>query len=220
MNNHTSTVFLVDDHPLVREWLANLINQLPDLHVCGEASGAEQAFDEMRARKPDIAIVDLSLPEGSGLALIKKIRSELPEVGVVVLSMHDERYYALRAFRAGARGYVMKGESTSSIVAAIRDVLVGKLYVGARMQGMFSRQFGQEDLHNLRAPVKELSDRELEVFRLLGQGYETRKVAQMLKVSIKTVQTYCARIKEKLDLANASELLRDATLWNDAQSAG
>jgi DNA-binding NarL/FixJ family response regulator len=213
-------VFLVDDHPLVREWLTTLINQLPDLRVCGEAAGAEQAFEGMRSGRPDIAIVDLALPEGSGLALVKRITTELPGVAVVVLSMHDERYYAERAFRAGARGYVMKGESTNSIAAAIRDVLGGKLYVSPRMQIAFSKRFGEDDLQNLHAPVKKLSDRELEVFRLLGQGYETRRVAQSLNVSIKTVQAYCARIKEKLQLANASELLREAIRWNDAQSAG
>jgi DNA-binding NarL/FixJ family response regulator len=220
MSTRTSTVFLVDDHPLVREWLTTLINQLPDLRVCGEAAGADKAFEGMRASAPDIAIVDLALPEGSGLALVKKITSELPQIAVVVLSMHDERYYAERAFRAGARGYVMKGESTSSIAAAIRDVLGGKLYVSPRMQSVFSKRFGEDDLRNLHAPVKKLSDRELEVFRLLGQGYETRRVAESLNVSIKTVQAYCARIKEKLQLANASELLREAIRWNDAQSAG
>ena len=220
MNIGASTVFLVDDHPLVREWLTTLINQLPDLRVCGEAAGAEQAFEGMRATRPDIAIVDLALPEGSGLALVKKVTTELPEIAVVVLSMHDERYYAERSFRAGARGYVMKGESTNSIAAAIRDVLDGKLYVSPRMQSVFSKRFGEDDVQSLHAPVKKLSDRELEVFRLLGQGYETRRVAQSLNVSIKTVQAYCARIKEKLQLANASELLREAIRWNDAQSAG
>ena len=220
MNHRSASVFLVDDHPLVREWLTTLLNQLPEFRVCGEAAGAEQAIEGMRARKPDIAIVDLALPEGSGLALVKKIKSEMPEVAVVVLSMHDERYYAERAFRAGARGYVMKGESTNSIAAAIRDVLGGRLYVSPRMQAVFSKRFGDDDLESLHAPVKKLSDRELEVFRLLGQGYETRRVAQSLNVSIKTVQAYCARIKEKLQLANASELLREAIRWNDAQSAG
>lgn len=220
MSARAATVFLVDDHPLVREWLTNLINQLPDLKVSGEAAGADQAFEGMRKTVPDIAIVDLALAEGSGLALVKKIATELPQIAVVVLSMHDERYYAERAFRAGARGYVMKGESTNSIAAAIRDVLNGKLYVSPRMQTMFSKRFGEEELESLHAPVKKLSDRELEVFRLLGQGYETRRVAQSLNVSIKTVQAYCARIKEKLQLANASELLREAIRWNDAQSAG
>ncbi|HEX4079852.1 MAG TPA: response regulator transcription factor [Rhizomicrobium sp.] len=220
MNKRISRVFLVDDHPLVREWLTNLLNQLVDLRVCGEAAGAGKALDGIRATQPDIAIIDLALPEGSGLALIKSIKAEMPGTAIVVLSMHDERFYAERAFRAGARGYVMKGESTSSIAAAIREVLGGRLYLSPRMQAAFAERFADGDLSSLHAPAKKLSDREIEVFRLLGQGYETRRVAQSLNVSIKTVQAYCARIKEKLQLANASELLREAIRWSDAQSAG
>lgn len=220
MTRRISTVFLVDDHPLVREWLTTLINQLSDLRVCGEAAAAEQALAGIRATKPDIAIVDLALPEGSGLALIKSIKAAFPATAIVVLSMHDERFYAERAFRAGARGYVMKGESTSSIAAAIREVLSGRLYLSPRMQEAFAERFVDGDLQGLHTPIKKLSDRELEVFRLLGQGYETRRVAQSLNVSIKTVQAYCARIKEKLQLANASELLREAIRWSDTQSAG
>jgi DNA-binding NarL/FixJ family response regulator len=214
MNKRVSKVFLVDDHPLVREWLTTLLNQLTDLRVCGEAAGAEKALEGIRTSAPDIAIIDLALPEGSGLALIKSIKTEFPGTAIVVLSMHDERFYAERDFRAGARGYVMKGESTSSIAAAIRDVLSGKLYLSPRMHAVFAERFADGDLSSLHAPVKKLSDREL------GQGYETRRVAQSLNVSIKTVQAYCARIKEKLQLANASELLREAIRWNDAQSAG
>lgn len=220
MSRRISTVFLVDDHPLVREWLTTLINQLSDMRVCGEAATAEQALAGIRTSKPDIAIVDLALSEGSGLALIKNIKTVFPAIAIAVLSMHDERFYAERAFRAGARGYVMKGESTSSIAAAIREVLNGRLYLSPRMQETFAERFVDGDLQGLHAPVKKLSDRELEVFRLLGQGYETRRVAQSLNVSIKTVQAYCARIKEKLQLANASELLREAIRWSDAQSAG
>jgi DNA-binding NarL/FixJ family response regulator len=220
MSKRISTVFLVDDHPLVREWLTTLLNQLADLRVCGEAAGGDKALEGIRATRPDIAIVDLAMPEGSGLALIKSIKMQIPDTAIVVLSMHDERFYAERAFRAGARGYVMKGESTSSITAAIREVLGGRLYLSPRMQSAFGERFADGDIPDLQTPVKKLSDRELEVFRLLGQGYETRRVAQSLSVSIKTVQAYCARIKEKLHLANASELLREAIRFSDAQSAG
>jgi DNA-binding NarL/FixJ family response regulator len=219
VNTRVSNVFLVDDHPLVREWLTTLVNQLPGLRVCGEAAAVDQALEGIRAATPEVAIIDLALPEGSGLSLIKTVRAEFPNVAIVVLSMHDERFYAERAFRAGARGYVMKGESTSSIAAALRDVLAGKLYLSPRMQAVFAERFADGDLSSLQTPVKKLSDRELEVFRLLGQGYETRRVAESLNVSIKTVQAYCARIKDKLQLANASELLREAIRWNDAQSA-
>ncbi|HEY3777088.1 MAG TPA: response regulator transcription factor [Rhizomicrobium sp.] len=220
MNERISKVFLVDDHPLVREWLTTLIDQLVELKVCGEAASGEAAIEGIRSARPDVAIVDLALPEGSGLSLIKSIRAEFPAILIVVLSMHDERFYAERAFRAGARGYVMKGESTSSIAEALREVIGGRLYLSPRMQAVFAERFADGDLSALQTPVKKLSDRELEVFRLLGQGFETRRVAQSLNVSIKTVQAYCARIKEKLQLANASELLREAIRWNDAQSAG
>ncbi len=220
MSKRISTVFLVDDHPLVREWLTTLINQLPDLRVCGEAPGATKALEGIGEAKPDVAIVDLALADGSGLALIKEIRTLAPATAIIVLSMHDEKVYAERAFRAGVRGYVMKGESTSSIAAAIREVLAGRLYLSPQMRLIFAERFVDGDISGLNTPVKKLSDRELEVFRLLGQGYETRRVAQSLNLSIKTVQAYCARIKEKLQLANASELLREAIRWSDAQSAG
>jgi DNA-binding NarL/FixJ family response regulator len=220
VNALPSKVFLVDDHPLVREWLTNLVNQLPDLIVCGEASTLAAAIEGIEASKPAIAIVDLSLKESSGLELIKAIKSRFADTAVIVLSMHDEQYYAERTMRAGARGYVMKGEMTSDIVAAIRDVMAGKIYLSPRMRKVFSERFVDGHMPTLRSPVETLSDRELEVFQLLGQGIETRRVAQRLNVSIKTVQAYCARIKEKLQLANASELLREAVRWNDSQVAG
>jgi DNA-binding NarL/FixJ family response regulator len=220
VNALPSKVFLVDDHPLVREWLTNLVNQLPDLIVCGEASTLAAAIEGIETSKPAIAIVDLSLKESSGLELIKAIKSRFADTAVIVLSMHDEQYYAERTMRAGARGYVMKGEMTSDIVAAIRDVMAGKIYLSPRMRKVFSERFVDGHMPTLRSPVETLSDRELEVFQLLGQGIETRRVAQRLNVSIKTVQAYCARIKEKLQLANASELLREAVRWNDSQVAG
>jgi DNA-binding NarL/FixJ family response regulator len=220
MSAQRSKVFLVDDHPLVREWLTNLVNQLPDLIVCGEAATAEAALGGIGSQKPDIAIVDLSLKEGSGLDLIKNIKANFPDTAVIVLSMHDERYYAERTMRAGARGYVMKGEITSDILSAIRDVLSGKIYLSTRMRELFAERFVDGDMPDLRSPVDTLSDRELQVFQLLGQGIETRRVAQKLNVSIKTVQAYCARIKDKLRLSNASELLREAVRWSDSQAAG
>lgn len=215
-----SKVFLVDDHPLVREWLTNLVNQLPDLTVCGEASSAAAAIEGIEASKPAVAVVDLSLKESTGLDLIKTIKARFPDTAVIVLSMHDEQYYAERTMRAGARGYVMKGEMTSDIVAAIREVMAGKVYLSPRMRNLFSERFVDGHMPAMRSPVETLSDRELEVFQLLGQGIETRRVAQRLGVSIKTVQAYCARIKEKLQLANASELLREAVRWNDSQVPG
>jgi len=208
-------ILLVDDHPLVREWLASLINQQPDLVVCGEAESAQEALGYLGTLSPDLAIVDLSLKEGSGLELIKTMRVAHPDVAIIVLSMHDEKHYAERAIRAGARGYVMKRETTKKIIAAINQVRSGKLGVSEEVAALFAERFVDNHPRS-RTPVEELSDRELEVFRLLGQGMDTRSVATNLHISIKTVQAYCARIKDKLDLANATELLREAVRWSES----
>lgn len=212
-----TSVFIVDDHPLVREWLANLIHQQPDFLVCGEAEKASSALQNMISLKPDVAIVDISLKEGSGLELIKEIKVNLPAIAVIVLSMHDETLYAERAIRAGARGYIMKRETTKRIIEAIRAVLGGKLYVSERLTALFAKKFLDGHLPTDGSPIEQLSDRELEVFQLLGQGYETRQVAESLHISMKTVQAYCARIKEKLGLASALELLREAIRWHEEQ---
>ena len=204
-------VFLVDDHPLVREWLTSLINQQRDLVVCGEAEDAPQALRAIEALKPDVVIADITLASGSGIELVKDIKRSVPSVAIVVLSMHDETLYAERALRAGARGYVMKRETTKKIITAIRNVLEGKLYVTDE----FKASIGVKHLEGGTggSPLEQLSDRELEVFRMLGQGFETRRIAESLCISIKTVQVYCARIKEKLAIGNATELLREAVRW-------
>ena len=208
-------VFLVDDHPLVREWLANLIHQQADMVVCGEAEDAPQALSGIGAMAPQVVIIDISLRSSSGLDLIKNIKTSFPKVAILVLSMHDEQLYAERVLRAGARGYLMKRETTGKIVAGIRQVLAGKLYVSETLAAVFAERFVDGRPPAGGSMVEQLSDRELEVFQLLGQGYETRRVAESLKVSMKTVQVYCARIKEKLRLANAAELLREAVRWHE-----
>lgn len=210
-------IFLVDDHPLVREWLTNLIHQQADLQVCGEAEGAPQALDAIAKLRPDIAIVDISLKNGSGIELIKNLRSVAPEVAVIVLSMHDEGLYAERALRAGARGYIMKRETAKKVIAAIRQVLQGKLYLSEPMRASIAEKFVGGNPPATSLPVDQLSDRELEVFQLLGQGYETRQIAVSLNISMKTVQAFCARIKEKLTLTSATELLREAVRWHENQ---
>jgi len=215
VNKPQSRIYLVDDHPLVREWLTNLIDQQPDLSVCGEADTAESAIRGIEASRPDVAIVDLALNDGSGLDVVKHIRNSELQTAVIVLSMHEERLYAERALRAGARAYVMKRETTSNIIAAIHEVLAGKIHVSPQVAANLAEKFVDGKMRAPRSPVEQLSDRELEVFQMLGQGLETRRIAQILGVSIKTVQAYCARIKEKLDLANATELLREAVRWND-----
>jgi DNA-binding NarL/FixJ family response regulator len=206
-------IFIVDDHPLVREWLTNLIKQHPGLVVCGEAATAAEGVSGIASTKPDVAIVDISLRNGSGLDLIKTLKAMHPETAIIVLSMHDERLYAERSLRAGARGYIMKRETTRNVIAAIRQVLDGKLYVSTDMAAYFAEKFVDGKPPTGESSIEQLSDRELEVFQLLGQGRETRDIATSLNISIKTVQAYCARIKEKLKLANASELLREAVRW-------
>ena len=213
-------IFLVDDHPLVREWLTNLIRQQPDLAVCGEAEDAPHALREIAAAKPDVAIVDISLKQGSGIELIKDLKTLDPNLAVLVLSMHDEQLYAERALRAGARGYIMKRETAKKIILAIRQMLGGKIYMSDSLSASFAEKFVDGQLLTSGSLVDQLTDRELEVFQLLGKGCETRQVAQMMTVSMKTVQTHCAHIKEKLKLTNAAELLREAVRWQENHPAG
>lgn len=213
-------VFLVDDHPLVREWLTNLINQQPDLRVCGEAESRPAALQAILAQNPDIAIVDISLKDSSGIELIKDLKRSRPTTAVLVLSMHEESHYAERALRAGAKGYIMKRETTQKVVTAIRQVLEGKLYVSDAIAATMATQFVQGKVLAAQSPGEVLSDRELEVFELLGQGRGTRIIAEQLGVSVKTIQAYCARIKEKLNLAGASELVREAVRWYEGTHRG
>lgn len=219
MNKPKTRIFLVDDHPLVREWLTQLIHQQLDLEVCGEAETAAQALESIAALKPEVAIVDISLKGGSGLELIKDIKALDFSVTVIVLSMHDEGLYAERALRAGARGYIMKRETAKKVISAIRQVLEGKLYLSERLTTLFAQKFLDGNASAASPALDQLSDRELEVFQLLGQGYETRQVAEAIHVSMKTVQAYCARIKEKLNLSNATELLREAVRWHENNPA-
>jgi DNA-binding NarL/FixJ family response regulator len=219
VNKNKTKIILVDDHPLVREWLTNLIHQQPDLTVCGEAETASAALQVIASTKPDVAIVDISLKGGSGMELIKNIKLLHPNLAVIVLSMHDERLYAERALRAGARGSIMKRETTKKIIAAIRQVLGGKLYLSERLASLFAEKFVDRGATIAQSPIEQLSDRELEVFQMLGEGRETRQIAETMHVSMKTVQVYCARIKEKLKLGNATELLREAIRWNESRTS-
>lgn len=209
-------ILLVDDHPLVREGLANLIHQHPDLEVCGEAASQPQALQLIGTLQPNIAVVDISLENGSGLDLMKNIKAMHPAVAMLALSMHDESLYAERALRAGARGYLMKREAAKKVIQGIRAVLAGQLFVSEKIAALMAERF--VDGRTIPAsPIEVLSDRELEVFQLLGRGQGTRQIAEHLHVGFKTVQAYCARIKEKLQLANATELLRAAMQWNAEQ---
>ena len=211
-----SRVFLVDDHPLVREGLTNLINGQDDLAVCGEAEDSAGAIAGIAEARPDVALIDISLTNESGLELVKKLESEFPLVALIVLSMHDEALYAERALRAGARGYVMKRETTKSMLTAIRRVLAGDIYVSDRVVSIMARRLGSSRKAAASTPVERLSDRELEIFRLLGQGRTTSQIAEDLQLSLKTVQAYCARAKEKFGVNSLVELLRAAIRWEDA----
>jgi DNA-binding NarL/FixJ family response regulator len=222
MNDLTSTcvsstnrrrVFVVDDHPLVRESLIALINRQSDLFVCGQAADSAGAFNAMLHESADLAVVDLALPGESGLELIKKLQALTPQPRVLVLSMHDESSYAERALRAGALGYVMKHETTDKVIDAIRAVLQGQLYVSTTLAAQLAKKFVGARPATDASIAGLLSDRELEIFRLLGLGHETRRIAENLSISQKTVQVYCGRIKEKLGLTNANELIREAVRW-------
>jgi DNA-binding NarL/FixJ family response regulator len=211
-------ILLVDDHPLVREWLTNLINQQPDMVVCGEAENASHALSVIERAQPNLVVVDLSLQGGSGIDLIKDLKELHPGLLVLVLSMHDESLYAERALRAGARGYVMKREVTKNILLAIRQVLTGQLHMSNRMAARIAGHYAGEPSIATKSPVMLLSDRELEVFQLLGQGHETKQIAETLHLGMKTVQEYSARIKQKLKLTSATELLREAILWEEQRN--
>ncbi|MFQ5989545.1 MAG: response regulator [Candidatus Methylomirabilales bacterium] len=205
-------IFIVDDHPILRQGLTQLINQEADLSVCGEAEDTHAAFEAIGAVRPDIVIVDISLKNVDGIELIKKIRMRDDKLHILVLSMHDEALYAERALRAGANGYIMKQEAADQVVRAIRRVLGGEIYVSEKMgskllQKIVHRRYVGD------SPVDTLSDRELEVFRLIGRGYRTRQIAEMLHVSVKTIESYREQIKHKMKLRDATELLQHAIQW-------
>ena len=215
-----TTVFLVDDHPLVRDWLSRLINEEKDLEVCGWAERADDAITAIDRLKPGIIIVDIGLRGKSGLELIRFLTDQNPHELILVLSMHDEAVYASRALKSGARGYVSKRETTEKVVLAIRRLLAGGMYISEALAGALASGLSRNKNPVLAGDVSLLSDRELEVFRLLAAGRETSEIAKDLSVSLKTVQSYCARIKDKLNLRNATELLQAATRWFDAQNVG
>jgi len=203
-------VLVVDDHPVVRQGLALLISHESDMEVCGEAETAHDALKAIAATQPDVIIVDLSLKGASGLELIKDIRVRFAKVPVMVLSMSDENVYAERALRAGARGYMMKEEATEKVLMAIRRVLSGQLYLSDQMASRLLNQVVDGRAGGSVAPVDTLSDRELEVFQLIGQGFGPSDIARTLHLSPKTIETYKAHIKEKMNLDTSTELLQHA----------
>ncbi|GAA5128552.1 response regulator transcription factor [Luteolibacter yonseiensis] len=212
MDQSVKRVFLVDDHPMVRELLALMIDQQPDLQVCGEASDASQAIEGIGNTQPDIAVVDLSLKSSSGLELIKDIKARKWGTPVLVLSMHDEGLYAERVLRAGGFGYINKQENSNEILHAIRKVIDRQIYVSEKLAGIMLKRIAKGNGSEI-SPVESLADRELEIFQMIGRGNSTRSISETLGLSIKTVESYRARIKEKLQLEDGVQLMQQAVLW-------
>ncbi len=224
--NHTSQnqsvkkrILVVDDHPIVRQGLALLINREPDMVVCGEAEEAMGALHVLASARPDVLIVDISLTGPDGLDLLKTIRTTHPSLPVLILSMHDESIYAERALRAGGNGYIMKQEATEKVLVAVRRILSGEVYVSDRIANKMLKHYitGAGTLRS--SSIADLSDRELEVFRLIGEGHGTRQIAEELHLSVKTVESYQAHIKEKLSLRSARELMQHAIQWSMNEKA-
>lgn len=217
---NTRSILVVDDHPLVRKGVRALLASEPDLVVVAEASNRSETLDVLRKQKIDLVILDISLEGSDGIEITKAIRAEFGPLAILVVSMHDETLYAERALRAGANGYSMKDELADNIVKAIRQVLEGKIYVSDNVRQKVLRDLTDHRTPVSTSPIERLSDRELEVFRRIGEGLGTRQIADELHLSIKTIETYRAHIKEKLSLGTASELTRSAVSWVENENRG
>jgi DNA-binding NarL/FixJ family response regulator len=212
-------IVIVDDHPLFRKGLEEMIHSDGTFAICGEAGNAPEAMDVIRKLHPDMAIVDLSLPGANGIELIKNIRAEFPKLPILVLSMHDESLYALRALRAGAEGYVMKHEAMANVITAIREVFNGRPYLSPAMAAQVITKFAHRQDEGEVDAVERLSDRELEILELIGKGRDVREIAKLLHLSPKTVETHRSHIKDKLDLKNSREVARFALQWLSTRNA-
>lgn len=220
MNEHTSrtnTVFIVDDHPIVRQGLAQLIDQEDDLVVCGEAADVSEARAALPELEPDVVILDLSLRDSDGLELIKDIRSRYRQLPVLVLSMHDESIYAERLLSAGANGYIMKQAAADQLLRAVRRVLAGGIYVSEQVGASMVERFAATGKRQDANPIDRLSNRELQVLNLIGRGRTTREVAEVLNLSVKTVESHRQRIKKKLNLQTSPQLIQFAVNWYSTQ---
>jgi DNA-binding NarL/FixJ family response regulator len=210
-------ILVVDDHPTMREGLARVIDEADDLIVCGQAENIHGALELIEPTQPDLAIVDITLRRENGIELIKDLKIRNPKILVLVHSMHDEQVYAQRSLRAGARGYLMKHEPPSKLLHAIRQVLAGEIYLSETMTRQMLHHVADSPFAKGVSPVERLSDRELQVFEQLGQGRKTKEIAADLHLSVKTVQTYCEHLKEKLQLKDATSLTRFAVQWVEAE---
>jgi DNA-binding NarL/FixJ family response regulator len=209
-------IVLVDDHPLMREGLAEVLSREPDLQVCGEAEDRVQALSVIKATKPDLVIVDLALKNSHGLELIKDIAALYPKLRTLVVSMHDEFVNAERVLRAGASGYITKQEATTKILQAVRCVLAGEVYLSERAALQIATKSAGRSRSGSGLTVDGLTDRELQVFEMIGQGLSTRQIAEKLNLDVSTIETYRARIKDKLNLRDSVELLQYAIRWNSS----
>ena len=206
-------IMLVDDHPIFRKGIAGLLSEEPDFEICAEVGNAPGALDAMRTRRPDIVVLDISLRGTNGIELIKLMHAEQPRLPILMLTMHDESLFALRALRAGARGYLMKIDPAAEMIAALRKVLRGELYVTPRFRERLVFRAIESIEKGVGSPVDKLSERELQVLQLLGRGFGTREIADSLGLSVKTVETHRAHIKEKLGFAESGEMVRFAIEW-------
>lgn len=213
------SIFILDDHPVVRKGLVFILEREPDFYVCGEAGKYSEALEKIESVKPDLIIVDISLDGPNGLDFIQHMKGLNPETKMLVHSMHDEMFYAERVLRAGARGYVMKQEPPDKVIEGVREVLQGKIYVSLRLSERLLQKMSADPASISKSPVEHLSNRELEVFRFIGEGLSTRQIAQILHRSPKTIDTYRGRIKEKLDLLNSSEVIQYAIKWSQGAAA-
>ena len=213
-------ILILDDHPMMREGLAQLIGNETDLTVCGEAENANEAIDKINTLKPDLLLADITLPGKNGLELIKDVRALQPGLAVLVISMHDESLYTERVLRAGGRGYIMKQEGGRKLMLAIRQVLSGQIYVSEKMSAKILETFSGRRSDAVGSPVGKLTDREFEVFQLIGEGKATKEIAAQLRLSAKTVEVHRLNIKRKLNLHTAAELIRYAVRWAEGQSTG
>ena len=211
-------IVIVDDHPIVREGFSKLINSESDLEVAGTAEDATEALALMEKERPDVAMIDLSLKESSGIELIKDLQASCPEVRILVVSLHDEEMYAERALRAGAKGFIMKAEAVDDIITAVKKVSCGEIYLSSRMQSKLLEQITSGKPRESISPVDILSDREMEVFQLIGTGVKTKTIASQLNLSVKTIETYKSHLKQKLQLKNGTELLQRAVEWTLKQT--
>ena len=212
-------VLLVDDHPILRAGLGKLINQEADMMICGEAEDGPTAFDLAGTLNPDIAVIDISLKGSNGIELVKNLKARYPDLPTLVLSMHDESLYAERALRAGSLGYFMKEEAIEQVLVAIRKVLQGEIFLSEKMKGKMLQQMASGKGKVISSPIEQLTDRELEVFRLIGEGCSTRQIAGQLHLSVRTVEAYREYIKSKLNLKNATELVQHAFHWVHHEAA-